>query len=37
MNIIEGRFFTERFVPEDVLSRWTSCPKDVLSLRTFCP
>jgi hypothetical protein len=27
-NITEGRFFTGRFVPEDVLSR---------SLRTFCP
>jgi hypothetical protein len=37
INIIEGRFFTGRFVPEDVLSCWNFCPKDLMSLRTFCP
>jgi hypothetical protein len=35
INIIEGRFFTGCFVPEDVLSRWTFCPKELMSLRTF--
>jgi hypothetical protein len=37
INIIEGCFFKGRFVPEDVLSRWTFSLKDVLSQGRFVP